>query len=1005
MNNQVDNLQEYRGKNNLDKTFEIIQKSFFENQNYELLAINSQEYKKADIRFLKLEKIVYEKDIKIKDKILSVYSAFHNQNAKLILKLVSDGKVCNLYLGVYKINGVTQSVNILKGAIEGNLPGTRFEVSDKTNKLGILKNAEVKSINVEFFRDLNEISVVTGIPSLKDNDNKDIFIQGLENLVLGMQGKQFSAMFLAEPISNHEVTVAKETCLELTTNLSVLKEQSFNITENESISYTEGVSESLANSFSITEGKSITEGTNSATSIAKNRQKGIGGTTRDKILGTKNNKKNSTLNKLRSTTPVNKTVTNGKSSSSTINNSKSNSTSQTNGTNSSETQQKGLSKSLQVSKTNKFIEEKLKVLDLQIERYNKSESSGLWLSGVYFTSKEPQNSAVAASIYSGIIKGEDTRLENFNIKTFNASNKVELDLLQKSLKNYNFPVIKVNGTDTFLPFSNVLNTEELTLQMGLPQKSFSGVDVLQTVPFGSNLPSLEPNTIEVGKLFNYDKILDLNFNLDVEKFTGHIFVTGSTGSGKSNVTYTILQKLRDKKINFLVVEPAKGEYKDEFGGLQDVTVYGSNNSFSNILKINPFSFPEGVHIYEHIDRLIEILNASWAMEAAMPAMLKDAIEKCYVYKGWDLDNSVTLHGERLFPTFNDLAFILPELIDKSNYGEEIKSNYKGALVTRVNSMTNGLLRLIFSDNETKSSELFDKNVIVDLSKVPSLETKSLLMGVLFMKLQEHRIVSGVENNSQLKHVTLLEEAHNLLKKTSSEQNQSSANLQGKAVEMISNAIAEMRTYGQGFILADQAPGLLDPSAIRNTNTKICLRLPSEEDRELVGKSMNLTDEQIDELAKLRTGVAAVYQNNWEESYLCKFNRFEGYPKQVNNLTANKESIAKTKKTVALLLKVLHSKTFLTKTEKSYLYKVQKDKYYNRFFTLKLDRIEKIHKNKVIDNINSILKIEKIKEYLELNYSSQIAKRELVSLLKDKYDFEQEIVEKLNEIILKKKILC
>jgi len=98
------------------------------------------------------------------------------------------------------------------------------------------------------------------------------------------------------------------------------------------------------------------------------------------------------------------------------------------------------------------------------------------------------------------------------------------------------------------------------------------------------------------------------------------------------------------------------------------------------------------------------------------------------------------------------------------------------------------------------------------------------MGILFMKLNEYRIANKLQSNSNLKHVTILEEAHNLLKRTSSEQSADSSNLAGKSVEMISNAIAEMRTYGEGFIIADQAPGLLDMSVIRNTNTKICLRL-------------------------------------------------------------------------------------------------------------------------------------------------------------------------------------
>lgn len=124
----------------------------------------------------------------------------------------------------------------------------------------------------------------------------------------------------------------------------------------------------------------------------------------------------------------------------------------------------------------------------------------------------------------------------------------------------------------------------------------------------------------------------------------------------------------------------------------------------------------------------------------------------------------------------------------------------------------------------------------------------------------------------LRHLTVLEEAHNLLKRTSSEQDAEGGNLLGKSVEMLSNSIAEMRTYGEGFIIADQAPGLLDMAAIRNTNTKIIHRLPDLSDRELVGRAANLNDQQIVELARLPKGVAAVYQNDWVEPVLCKVSK-------------------------------------------------------------------------------------------------------------------------------------
>lgn len=132
----------------------------------------------------------------------------------------------------------------------------------------------------------------------------------------------------------------------------------------------------------------------------------------------------------------------------------------------------------------------------------------------------------------------------------------------------------------------------------------------------------------------------------------------------------------------------------------------------------------------------------------------------------------------------------------------------------------------------------------------------------------------ISGNTRLKHVTVLEEAHNLLKRTSTEQASEISNLLGKSVEMLASSIAEMRAYGEGFIIADQSPGLLDMSVIRNTNTKIIMRLPDMSDRELVGRAAGLNDDQIVELGKLETGVAAIVQSGWVEAVLCKVDEFK-----------------------------------------------------------------------------------------------------------------------------------
>ena len=214
------------------------------------------------------------------------------------------------------------------------------------------------------------------------------------------------------------------------------------------------------------------------------------------------------------------------------------------------------------------------------------------------------------------------------------------------------------------------------------------------------------------------------------------------------------------------------------------------------------------------------------------------------------------------------------IINESEYDTENKGAYKGSLLTRLKSLTNGINGLVFASDELTNQQLFDENVIIDLSRVGSNETKSLIMGILVLKLQEYRMSKSNVMNSNLKHVTVLEEAHNLLKNVSSTQVLDTGNLAGKSVEMISNAIAEMRAYGEGFIIVDQAPGLLDKSTIRNTNTKIIMRLPDKTDRDLVGLAANLNEDQILELAKIPCGVGAIYQNEWIQPVLCKIDYYK-----------------------------------------------------------------------------------------------------------------------------------
>lgn len=536
---------------------------------------------------------------------------------------------------------------------------------------------------------------------------------------------------------------------------------------------------------------------------------------------------------------------------------------------------------------NYSIQHALEILELQMKRYDLASALGMWDFCAYVLSEDHNVANNVAHTYLALTQGKESYMSQAAVNLWRGDlgeQSADAAAICSYLRDLRHPVFALSPAllDQHPSFSvypatvdatTALSGKELAYSLNFPKKSVPGLPVIECASFGRNVSTFDGTQPQqglcIGKVFHMHREERIKTFLSKDSLTSHTFVTGSTGAGKTNTVCRILDQALDQQIEFLVIEPAKGEYKDVYGGREDVNVFGTNPEFTPLLRINPFSFPSGIHVLEHLDRLVEIFNVCWPMYAAMPAVLKDAVARSYEDCGWDLAASDNPYGADLFPCFADVARNVREILDSSEYDAENKGAYKGSLLTRLNSLTNGLNGMMLSSNEVDASVLFDANTVIDLSRIGSAETKSLLMGLLVLKLQEHRMAEKKGMNQPLRHLTVLEEAHNLLKRSSSSQGSESGDLTGKSVEMISNAIAEMRTYGEGFIIADQAPGLLDMAAIRNTNTKIINRLPDLSDRELAGRAANLNDQQIVELARLPKGVAAIYQNDWVEPVLCK----------------------------------------------------------------------------------------------------------------------------------------
>lgn len=940
----------------------VYKKYLPELQSYSLVEPSEEMKKTLDvktcIKLFQMKELTLKKGEDMLQKLSTVYHSSMALGCSLavMVDVPADGAPADIYLGVRQNPG-RQSIDNRDLAISGDALEKGMKSNFPGSEVQELHQEEIDALleddNGSFGSAQSAIASVSCVAALRDKSKTEdkAFIQGIERFIDAMDGDAYTALFLAEPVTEETQAGIRNGYEELYSALSPFRKTTWSYTENES----HAVMETFCSGTSDT----VTDGTSSGFSDEQGRNTGFNfnagmnqGTTNTigqshavtrlrlpskrtmvgvaagaSILalgavaasavfppaGAAIVSAASTVGAAVKAGPLFGAVvpmvagheTNGTAwstarsigkslgfgmsrgyntahtDSSTVERSNAHSTNEqhSNGT----TDTHGTARTQQIEVCNKAVEELLTRIDEQIKRTKESEDYGCYSCAAYFLSSRPSKALLATNTYRSLMIGEGSSVESGAVNLW--QDRASVTAMREYLKRFTHPVFArqlwENEADSlFYTAGTLVSGRELPMHLGLPTRSVHGLPIIEHAEFGRNVPDEampDEDKMNLGKIYHMGKEEAAGLLLNRQAMASHTFITGSTGTGKSNAVYHLLDEIiKNGQTTFLVVEPAKGEYKNVFGNCTDVQVFGTNPRETPLLRMNPFAFPENIHILEHIDRLVEIFNACWPMYAAMPAVLKDAIERSYQKVGWDLRNSESEKG--VFPTFFDLLDILPGVIEESHYSKDTQSDYVGALCTRVKSLTNGIYgSVLCAEDALSDAEMFDQNVIVDLSRVGSMETKSLLMGILVMKLQEYRMCSS-GMNSRLRHVTVLEEAHNLLRKTSAEQSQEGANLQGKSVEMLANAIAEMRTYGEGFIIADQAPGLLDMSVIRNTNTKIILRLPDEEDRKLVGKSAALKEAQIDELSKLPLGVAAVYQNEWPEAVLCKI---EAYPMPEN----------------------------------------------------------------------------------------------------------------------------
>ena len=818
-----------------------------------------------NMRWIKVNEIVYEKDEFFVDNMSMLYNALHSSARNICFLLrrgyCKDNKsAVEVFMGTTDISGVNNvSGDILEKGLKGLFPGV------STERSGDIVQELKGSLDKTF-----AISCVSGVASLREDDKKERFVQGLEKLLDSTNGLKFAVFFVAEQVEDSECASILSNYENLYSAISPMAEVQLSFSQSETRGVSEFSSENFTENVGISLQKAVAKGTANSKSHTKNSGKGnfknVGVGVHLGPVGLQGGKGTNEFEGEADTEgrtdSYNLSILEG------IQRGLSIGTQQTEGSHRDNQE----SRSHQITFQNRRAKHYQDLLDKEIDRLQNALPYGLWSMGTYFIAEDDTTATALAGLYKGCIVGDDSNSQVFTVNNWSKHDDKTKFIAQHLLACQHPRFVLPSNIE--VSSGSLVSSKELAIHMSFPQSSVPGILVREETSFGREVKSRaglnDENAITIGNILHLGEKSTLPVQLSLEELSKHTFVTGSTGSGKSNTLYLIIDKLIKKGKKVLVIEPTKGDYRKVFGGMADMTVYSTRENEKNLLKINPFAFPEGIQVNEHIERLVEIFGVCWPMYAAMPAILKKSIICAYSACGWDIRKSECRHG-RLFPTIADVVIQLKKIIASSEYSANTKGDYIGALQTRLESLQTGIYSTILSSSDcTDYEKLYDQNAIIDLHHIGSTETRSLLMALLVLGLNEWRMSCNADDmDIPLKHVTVIEEAHNILPRVSKHQSQEGANVLGKSVEMIADVMSRIRTYGEGFIIVDQSPSAIDESAIRNTNTKIVMNLPDGEDCLIAGRAMSLTkDKQISKLSRLATGEAVVWQRGWNEAVLA-----------------------------------------------------------------------------------------------------------------------------------------
>lgn len=349
----------------------------------------------------------------------------------------------------------------------------------------------------------------------------------------------------------------------------------------------------------------------------------------------------------------------------------------------------------------------------------------------------------------------------------------------------------------------------------------------------------------------------------------HMFVCGVPGSGKTNTMLHLANRLwnteiiqgdtRSKShIPFLVLEPAKREYRElSLFDIPELIIFSPSACTNFPLKLNPFEFPLGLTLSEHIGKLCQVFEGAFPIAPPAPFILDRAIQKVYEEKGWNCKDINT--GVKPYPVLSELYAQFEKELQDTNYDSEIQGNIRSVLEMRIGSLLRREMKEIFDVPKSTllPEEWLERPVIIELEALgegPANFVTLLLCTLIRETLKANPLK---DKDKPVRHVIFIEEAHNLIAPQSQTADPQDSNPKIAATAFIVKMLAEVRALREGIIIADQLPTAMAPEVIKNTNVKLVHRLTSQDDRELAGSTMSASPLQMENMATYTSGQALI----------------------------------------------------------------------------------------------------------------------------------------------------